>query len=128
MSNFMRTWKHTNFDPEEIWSLMIELGSFYKVSGNLAERGILNLKNGLPLTNFILQRATWKWIISNPEKAYEILHEKAPTMSKEYWEQFLVSKAYTILVTVNHNRENFKKWCKANNLNDYAEYRKSKYF
>lgn len=128
MLTFLKYWGHINIDPEEIWNLLIELGSFAKVSANLSGRGIVNLKNGEPFTSFVLQRTTWRWLILNSDKAYKVLKEKVPSVTEEYWEQFLVSKAYSIFITVNHNRKHFQEWCKQMDLEKYADYRKSKYF
>ena len=128
MLSFLKVSKHYNIDPEEVWNLIIELGSFSKVSLNLANRGILNQKNSLPFTTFILQRAVWRWIVDNPDKAYEILKSKVPDLTEEYWEQFIVSKAYTVHITINHSRERFENWLKERKLEKYLDYRKSRYF
>jgi len=129
MLSFLKVSKHYNIDPEEVWNLIIDLGSFDKVAKNLFSRGIINQKNGKPFTNAILQRVAWRWIIENPDRAYEIIHAKVPDMGTEYWEQFLVSKAFTVFVTIRHNRKQFETWLVDRGLDiKYVEYRKSKYF
>lgn len=126
MTEFRYTKKEV--DPEEVWNMLIQLGSFDKVSKNLAGRGIVNPKTNQPIHVKTLSTITWTWVVTEPERAFEMLKVKYPNTSDEYWEQFLVAKAFGVYVTRSHSRRYFIKWLEEHKLEKYKDYRKSPYF
>lgn len=125
MIGFLQTGKHFNIDDEKVWELVLELGTFEKVGSHLYSQGIKNEKNGKPLSKHILSIRTWRWVLDNPEKSLEMLRKKEPDVSDVYWEQFLVSKAYSIFVALQHNRDHFEEWLKERGLSKYSGYKKT---
>ena len=131
MSNtprFIRVGRNFDLDGEETYRLLIELGTFPKVVGNLAQQGKINGKTGKPYNKSTVQYTTWNWVLINPDYAYKILLESGAEVTEEYWRQFLVQKAFTRFVNIGHSRKRFVRWLKDHDLEEFSNYRKPKYF
>lgn len=125
---FLKVGGDYNFDGEMAFILLLELGTFIRVAGNLRQNGVLDPKTNEPYKVTSCRYYTWKWLLQNPNRSWEIIQERNIPITRKYWEQFLVVKAYSRFVIAGKSRKRFYKWLEENGLEAYKGYRKSKYF
>ena len=125
--DFLKNADHQNLDGKELFKLLLEVGSFGKLSLHLEGKGIIDVKTGERFYRKVLQKAVWRWVLNNEEESFNLIKKVDPNVTWEFWEQFLVRKAYTILVTYNRNRKKFDAWILENGHEKYLNYKRAKY-
>ena len=125
---FFSRYENVNLDRKEIYSLWLKLGSLEKISLYLENKGIINDKVNKPYGTVTLARYAWRYVLDNPDEAYQMVLDGGTEINKDYWEQFLVRKAYGQFVVIRRDRAQFYKWLEKNNLEKYKDYKSQKEF
>ena len=122
-------YENENISNRDIFYLWLRLGTLNKISLYLEKQGIISISTGKRYNNITLSRHSWRYILDNPEEAYQEVLKSGNDMSEEYWEQLLVRRAYAIYVSVGKNRQKFYDWLEKNNLEKYKDYKsKAEFF
>jgi len=119
-------YENINIRNKDIYTLWLKLGSLEKVSLHLESQGKVSQKTGKKYGSVTLSRYAWRYVLANPEEAYQLVIENGDNIPPDYWEQLLVRRAYTQYVTMNHNRLAFYNWLENNGLEKYKDYRSQK--
>lgn len=122
-------YENPNIKNRDIFILWLKLGSLDKVSLYLEKQDVLSIKTHTRYSSVTLSRYAWRYILDNPEEAYQEMIKSGTEISPEYWEQLLVRRAYAIYVNVNKNRQKFYDWLEKNDLEKYKGYKsKAEFF
>jgi hypothetical protein len=121
-------YENPELESKKVFVLWLQLGSLVKVGSHLQKQGVFSEKTQTQYGSVTLSRCAWKYVLDNPEEAYQEVLKSGSNVSPEYWEQLIVRRAYAIYVSVGKNRQKFYDWLEKNNLEKYKDYRSQKRF
>ena len=121
-------YENPELESKKVFILWLQLGSLVKVGSYLQKQGVFSEKTQTQYGSVTLSRCAWKYVLDNPEEAYQEVLKSGSNVSPEYWEQLIVRRAYAIYVSIGKNRQKFYDWLEKNDLEKYKDYRSQEDF
>ena len=103
-------------DSEECFLLWVQLGSVAKVSLHLEALGKVNRATGKRFSNMGIWNAAIRWVSANPDLAWPYYVDAGTELTREEWEEWLVSKA---MIARGYSKRNFLAWVRRMGFEKY---------